>query len=298
MSIPFDTALIDDREALTLSVRAGGSTVRTWAYPARNTPRGVILMIHGFRGDHHGLRRLVNALPDYLVIAPDLPGFGATGPFTTAAHDAPGYGAVIDALRTELELPASTVLLGHSFGSIVTSHYAAAHPEAFSRLILVNPICEPALESSQALATRAAQAYYGGAAALPLAAGEALLRARVVVDVTTAAMLTSRDPVTRRYVRDQHRAYFAGFSDPDTLLESYRSSITHTVRDVAGRLTMPSLLIAGETDPLGSVAGQERLAALMPDAALVMIPRVGHLIHYETPQTAADAIEAFLARVP
>lgn len=295
MSIPFDTPLVDDRDALTFSVKTGGATVRTWAYPARSTPRGVILMIHGFRGDHHGLRRLINAMPDYLVIAPDLPGFGATGPFTTAAHDAPGYGAVIHSLRTELELPASTVLLGHSFGSIVASHYAAAHPQAFSRLVLVNPICEPALESSQALATRAAQAYYGGSAALPVAAGEALLRARVVVDVTTAAMLTSLDPVTRRYVRDQHRAYFAGFSDPATLLESYRSSIKHTVRDVAGRLSMPTLLIAGETDPLGSVAGQERLVALIPQAELLMIPRVGHLIHYETPHTAADAIEGFLA---
>lgn len=295
MSIPFDPALQDDRPCLALTVVSGGTPIRTWAYPALGSPRGVILAIHGFRGDHHGLRRLVNALPHHLIIAPDLPGFGATAPFAQGTHDAPGYGVVIDALRAELGLPPETVLLGHSFGSVVSAYYAADHAGAFERLVLVNPICEPALESSQAFMTRLAEGYYGLSAALPRAQGEAVLRARVVVDATTQAMLTSPDPVVRSYVRDQHRAYFAGFSDPSTLLESYRSSIRHTVRDVAQRLTMPTLLVAGEADPLGSVEGQEALARMIPDAHLTMIPRVGHLIHYETPHTAAAAIEAFLA---
>jgi pimeloyl-ACP methyl ester carboxylesterase len=32
-------------------------------------------MIHGFRGDHHGLQLFADALPEYRVIIPDLPGF-------------------------------------------------------------------------------------------------------------------------------------------------------------------------------------------------------------------------------
>ena len=39
-----------------------------------------------------------------------------------------------------LGLGPDTVLLGHSFGSIVASHYVAAHPGTVSELILVNPI--------------------------------------------------------------------------------------------------------------------------------------------------------------
>ena len=298
MSRLIDPPLIDDRPSLTLGVEVGGSLVRTWVYPAAEAPRGVVLAIHGFRGDHHGLRRLINALPEYLIIAPDLPGFGASEAWGTLPHTASGYGAVIEALRQRFELGASTLLLGHSFGSIVASHYLAKNPETFGRLVLVNPICERALEGGSALNSAVAGGYYGAAAKLPVRYGEALLRAGVVVDATTAAMLTSQDPSTRRYVRDQHRAYFAGFSDPDTLLESYRSSIADTVLDVAAEISAPTLLIAGEKDPLGSVAGQERLHATFPDAELTMIPRVGHLIHYETPAVAAGSLRAWAQRHP
>jgi pimeloyl-ACP methyl ester carboxylesterase len=257
-------------------------------------------MVHGFRGDHHGLRRLINALPEHLVVVPDLPGFGASTPFTQPGyeHTASGYESVVLALVEALELPRETVLLGHSFGSIVAAGVVARHPETFERLVLVNPICRPALQTSrsQSAGTAVAAGYYEASARLPRRAGEALLRARLIVDVTTAAMLTSRDRVTRAYVRDQHRAYFAAFSDPATLLEAYRSSITDSVRDVAAEIATPTLLIAGEKDPLGSVEGQVALAGMMQHARLEVIPQVGHLIHYETPHTAAAAIEDFLER--
>lgn len=299
MNIAFDPPLVDDRPAQTLWVDVLGSRMRTWIYPARGRARSVILAVHGFRGDHQGLRRIVNALPDHLLVVPDLPGFGHSSPFTApgAEHTAAGYDAAITAVRDALELPASTLLLGHSFGSVVAADHVAAHPEDFAGLILINPICRPALQTSpsQALSTLVVAGYYRLTDLLPLSLGEALLRARPVVDVTTAAMATTRDPETRRYVRDQHRAYFSAFSDPGTLLQAYRSSIRDSVRDVAADLHVPALLVAGEVDPLGSVQGQRDLAAAMPDARLRVIDGVGHLIHYERPRAAAAAIEEFVA---
>ncbi len=293
-----DPPLADDREALAFSVEVGGARVRTWLYPAAGPQHGIVLAVHGFRGDHHGLRRLVNALPHHTVIVPDLPGFGASTPFTDPCftHSAPGYVPVVTELAEVLDLPASTVLLGHSFGSVVAANTVAARPELFSRLVLVNPICRPALQTSasQALSTAVVAGYYELSAVLPRRLGEAILRARLVVDITTAAMLTSRDPSVKEYVRDQHRTYFAAFSDPETLLSAYLSSITHSVRDVASTITIPTLLVAGEKDPLGSVKGQQRLAAMIPDAQLDVIPDVGHLIHYETPASAAAFVENFL----
>ena len=54
------------------------------------------------------------------------------------------------------------------------------------------------------------------------------------------------------------------------------------------------LLIAAEKDDITPIEAERHLQTLFPDAELVEIPGVGHLIHYETPQQAASAITRFL----
>ncbi|MDO5745388.1 MAG: alpha/beta hydrolase, partial [Micrococcaceae bacterium] len=290
-----------------------GSLTRTWTYRARGTCRGVILAIHGFRGDHHGLVRIIEAMPDFTFIVPDLPGFGASTPFSSApdpfarkagsvpkapegpAHDVAGYGEVIGALRKQLGLGTGTILLGHSFGSIIAAAYLSRNPGSFAQLALINPICEPALAGSQALMSRAAGLYYAAGEKLPAPLGEALLRSRLITDATSLAMLTSRDRATRAYVFDQHRQYFSGFTSRATLREAYAASITETVRKYAPRINEPVLLVIGANDVLGSVPAQRSLARAFPRAQMRVIADVGHLIHYEKAPEAATLIEGFLA---
>ncbi|MFI8411538.1 alpha/beta hydrolase [Paeniglutamicibacter gangotriensis] len=298
------------RRALKSTHVVHGSRLSTWTYPAAGRCRGVILAVHGFRGDHHGLTRVIEALPGYTVIVPDLPGFGASTPFScvlspdtqveggpeaTPRHDADGYGEVIGALRDQLGLGPETILLGHSFGTIVAANYLARHPGSFAELLLLNPICEPALAGDQALMSRAAGAYYAAGERLPAVLGEGLLRSRLITDAMTLAMLKSKDPAMRAYVFDQHRRYFSGFTSRSTLREAYASSITETVRDVAARINEPTLLVVGEQDELGSVKAQRSLAKRFPRASMRVIGDVGHLIHYEKAAEAAALIEEFLA---
>ncbi|PQZ93828.1 alpha/beta hydrolase [Arthrobacter sp. MYb227] len=297
------------RPALRSTHQIHGSTVQCWTYLAQQPSRGVILAVHGFRGDHHGLIRLIEELPAYTVIVPDLPGFGTSTPFGAAAalhdasvpldegipaHDAVGYGQVIAALREDLGLDEQTILLGHSFGSIVASDYLAKYPAHFSQLVLINPICEPALEGDQALMSKAAGLYYWAGAILPKKLGEGLLRSRLITDITSLAMLKSKDPAMRHYVFDQHRRYFSGFTSRATLREAYGASITQTVRDVAARINNPTLLVVGEKDELGSIPAQKALARSFPRGLMRVIADVGHLIHYEKAPEAAALINEFL----
>lgn len=297
------------RRALKSIHHIQGSEVSCWTYPATAPCRGVILAVHGFRGDHHGLARIIEQLPQFTVVVPDLPGFGASTPFsgvsahgapdgapeaTGPRHDVAGYGEVIGALRGQLGLGPKTILLGHSFGTIVAAAYLARHPGSFGQLVLVNPICEPALEGSQALMSRAAGAYYAAGALLPAPLGEALLRSRLVTDAMSLAMLKSTDRATRDYVFDQHRRYFSGFTSRSTLREAYAASITATVREVAARINEPTLLVVGEQDELGSVPAQRSLARAFPRATMRVIGDVGHLIHYEKAPEAAALIVEFL----
>ena len=283
-----------------------GSTTRYWDYGDRDATTTLVL-VHGFRGDHHGLEPVVAQLDGIRMISPDLPGFGASTPMTEAAHDMVGYGRWLRAFVDGLELTGRVVLLGHSFGSIVVSgalagagggggaHSAAERPAG---VVLVNPIGQPALEGPRGVFTRLAIFYYWLAAVLPERLGFALLRNRVIVRVMSMAMAKTKEPALRRWIHDQHDRYFSAFSDRQVVLEAFRASVSHDVSEYAGRIPERTLLVAAEKDDITPIAAEYRLQTLFPDAELVVIPEVGHLIHYETPAAAARAIQRFVVELP
>lgn len=277
-----------------------GSTVAYWTYePIHATPdTRTILVIHGFRGDHHGLLRVADQLPEMRIIMPDLPGFGRSAAFVSGKHSVEQYGTFVTDFMASLGLGPDTVLLGHSFGSIVAAHFVATHPGTVTPLILINPIAAPALEGAKGIMTKLAVLYYRLAARLPRPLGLALLRSPLIVRVMSEAMAKTADTDLRRFIHGQHHAYFSAFADRESLLESFTASVSSHVAEVAGKLSLPVLLVAGEKDEIAALADQHRLAALLPDGVLKVIPGVGHLIHYETPGHAAGFIRSFLKDHP
>lgn len=267
-----------------------GGTTAYWTYGDEDAAT-TIVAVHGFRGEHHGLEPVVAHLPGIRVISPDLPGFGETAPLPGRTHDLDAYA---DWLRAFVESVApGAIVLGHSFGSIVASA-AVAGGLATPRLILVNPIGAPALEGPRGLLTRLAVFYYLAGARLPRALGDALLRNGVIVRVMSIAMAKTREPDLRRFIHEQHDAYFSRFADRDVLHDAFVTSVSHDVREFAPRIAQPTLLVAAEKDDITPIEAERHLATLFPDAELVEIPAVGHLIHYETPAVAASAIRGFL----
>ncbi|MGN8130777.1 alpha/beta fold hydrolase [Paenarthrobacter sp. 22069] len=277
-----------------------GGTVAFWTYePAEVTPETrTVLVVHGFRGDHHGLLRVADQLPDMRMIMPDLPGFGGSDAFLSGPHSVERYGQFIAGFMAARGLGPDTALLGHSFGSIVAAHFVAGNPGAVNPLILINPIAAPALEGPKGVMTRLAVLYYRLAARLPRRPGLALLRNPLIVRVMSETMAKTSDRELRAFIHGQHHAYFSSFADRDSLLESFTASVSHHVAEVAGQLDLPVLLIAGEKDEIATLPSQHRLLELLPDGELKVIPGVGHLIHYETPEPAAQYIRSFLKDHP
>ena len=278
------------------TVEVDGASIAYWVYePAQVTPgTRTILVVHGFRGDHHGLLRVADQLTDMRLIMPDLPGFGSSAAFEDTEHSVDAYGRFLSSFMAALGLGPDTVLLGHSFGSIIASHFVAANPGAVSELILINPIAAPALEGPKGVMTKLAVFYYEAAARLPQRLGLALLRSQAIVRVMSVTMAKTGDKDVRRFVHAQHSAYFSSFADRDSLLQAFKASVGSNVSEVAGHLTLPVLLIAGEKDEIAMLPDQHKLAARLPDVTLEVIPGVGHLIHYETPEPAARYIRRFL----
>ncbi|WP_226533228.1 alpha/beta fold hydrolase [Microbacterium paraoxydans] len=276
-----------------LEVEVRGAITAYWVYGPADAATTVIA-VHGFRGDHHGLEPVLAYLPEVRVIAPDLPGFGESAPLPGRRHDVDEYAGWLTDFAAAVGPGA--VILGHSFGSIVTAA-AVARGLATSRLILLNPIGAPALEGPKGVMTRLAVLYYALGARLPEKLGTALLRNGLIVRVMSITMAKTRDPALRRFIHDQHDTYFSRFSDRDVLRDAFVASVSHDVREFAPAIDIPTLLVAAERDDITPIEAERKLAKIFPDAELVEIAHVGHLIHYETPAEAAGAVRRFL-RIP
>lgn len=251
-------------------------------------------MVHGFRGDHHGLEQVVAHLDGFHIVCPDLPGFGESEPLT-APHDIDGYSNWLNDFVGAMRLPQPPVLFGHSFGSIVVSAALARTPLRATRIILVNPIAAPALEGPRGVLTRLAMFYYNAGAWLPEPLGFALLRNRAIVRVMSITMTKTKDRGLRRWIHNQHDLYFGAFSNRDVVLEAFRASVEHDVSEYAGAIENRTLLIAAEQDDIAPIGAQHRLVRLFPDARLQVIQGAGHLVHFEAPAQAAEHARNFLA---
>jgi len=283
--------LLDEIPVERREVGVLGGVTAYWVYGPADAAV-TIVAVHGFRGEHHGLEPVVAHLPAVRVISPDLPGFGETAPVPGRRHDLGLYAEWLREFATAVAPGA--VILGHSFGSIVVAAAVAGGLET-PRVILVNPIGAPALEGPRGVLTRLAVFYYWAGARLPKRPGDALLRNGLIVRVMSVSMAKTKDPGIRRFVHDQHDTYFSRFADRDVLHDAFLASVSNDVRAFAPRIAQPTLLVAAQRDDITPIEAERRLATMFPDAQLVEIPDVGHLIHYETPAAAAGAITRFVA---
>jgi len=272
------------------TVNVNGVDTAYWKYSANRSDAPTLLFIHGYRGNHHGLEAIAGALPDFNVIIPDLPGFGQSEEFSSD-HSILSYADWLVNLIKNLKLN-SPIVLGHSFGTIVTAAAVAAKADV-SRVILVNPVSAPALKGPRALLTWLTQAVHWFTQVLPEPVGNYLLRSRLFVRSMSVIMAKTRDSELRAWIHAQHDTNFNNYTSRRVALEGYRASISNCVSDYAHLIWQPTLLIAGDKDDITSVSEQVRVTKEFGNAELVVLTGVGHLTHYERPGEVAEAVRNF-----
>jgi pimeloyl-ACP methyl ester carboxylesterase len=273
-------------------MRIMGGDTRYWVYGPEDATMTVIV-VHGYRGEHHGLEPVIAQLRDIRIISPDLPGFGESSALVGIKHDIAGYSEWLRAFVDGLGVRGTAVIVGHSFGSIVSAAAVAGGLET-PRLILINPIAAPALAGPNAFMSRLTLIYYRAGRALPERLGAALLSSWVIVRFMSVFLAQSKDPALRKWIHDQHHTYFSRYATRDSVVEGFEASISSDVSMYAARITTPTLLIGADHDPITTVEAQRTLETLFPDARLVILEGVGHLVHYEKPREAAAQLVEFL----
>jgi len=251
-----------------------------------------IILIHGFRGTHHGLALIDKQLSSFHTITPDLPGFGEGEQL--ASHTLDTYVEWLKSFIKAQDLKAPPILLGHSFGSIICAAYAKKYPKTIKKLVLVNPIGAPALEGSKGALSMLAVFYYWVGTKLPTQLAHTWLASKIVVKITSVTMTKTKDTQLRAYIHDQHLRYFSLFHSPESLAEGFKVSVSNSVRDFAPSIHLPTLLIVGALDDITPLEKQKKLVQLFSDGRLEIIENVGHLTHYETPDQVAAYVQAFI----
>ena len=131
-------------EVSHFEVHHNGVTIRV----SRGGRGQLLVLCPGLLTTQADLHELIELLRrDYDVVTFDLRGHGLSSPADRYTFEA--FLSDFDAVMTELgnrDLPSAPVLVGHSLGADLAVHYAAGHPDAVARLVLIdgaNPVPEP-----------------------------------------------------------------------------------------------------------------------------------------------------------
>jgi pimeloyl-ACP methyl ester carboxylesterase len=259
-----------------------------------------VVLLHGTGNPAGFFLPLLNELHGVRAIACDRPGVGLSDPIDfPQGHYRETAVAWLDRLLDTLELDATT-LVGHSGGGVWALWYALAHPDRVKRLVLLGvptlpktrcplPIRLVGTPGLGPLLSRLAPPSPKSMLRLASTMGEEATLARHpdLVDLLVAA---GRDPITDRAAKAEFRALISPFA----LLSPSGFRRRGRVRpDELRQLAMPTLVLWGDQDPVGSIPVARAVAELIPHARLEVLP-TGHGPWLGQPMRTAASVADFV----
>ncbi len=255
------------------------------------TDRLPLVLLHGFPMDHRMWLDVRDLVPGQRrVLAPDLPGFGTSpsGPDVAerlGAGPEPSIDVMADAVAASLGAAGvgRAVVAGLSMGGYVAMALVERHPELVAGLGLVDTKSTADDDEARARRLRLADAVL------------AEMRVDAVVGMRTAVLgatsrVTRPDLVERLegWIRDQgpHAVAWAQRA------MAARPDRTHVLAAFDG----PAVVVVGEEDEVTPPSAAEAMCAVLEDATLVVVPRVGHMTSNESPEPVASALTTLVLR--
>ena len=252
----------------------------------------VLLLVHGMGGGYENWREVIGPLArNYTVVAPDLPGHGASAPGSgdySVGALAVGLRDLLLALGHE-----RATLVGHSLGGGIAMQLAYQFPELAERLVLVS---SGGLGPEVSLVLRAAA--LPGSELWITASARTASWVGPAVGRGLAAIRFRPSPATVDVARG-----YASLADPGrraAFLATLRSVINVGGQriDASDRLYltagMPTLIVWGQRDSIIPVSHGERAHAAIIGSRLEIFDGVGHIPHLEAPERFVAVLERFL----
>lgn len=225
-----------------------------------------LLILHGWGARSESWLRVQDILSkDFLVIVPDLPGFGKSD-LPPKAWNLECYVEFIFALLRELNLQ-KFYLLGHSFGGNIAIKIAAIQPDKIKKLILVDAA---AVRRPKSIFKRILGFFAGIISLFSFLPGYKFLRKcfyRIVLRKT-----------------DYLQA--AGI-----MKEVFKRVVSEDVRYYCSKIDVPTLIIWGKKDKITPLKEGLLINKLVPNSKIEIIDGAGHAPNLSHPEILAQIIK-------
>jgi 3-oxoadipate enol-lactonase len=242
-----------------------------------------IMFVHGIGGDVDGWQFVRDIITAHGIsaVAFDLRGHGYSDHPTRAAAYAierveEDIHAVIQAEK--LQKP---VLIGHSGGAVVSAAYAASYSHLLGGLVLIaGSYCPPAYLQNSLLRAIANGVISVGAFISP----PPLKRWHSPYPVGKHHKEVELYGLLRTCVYNSFRSY----------LYTSRELVNLDLSDALQKISVPTLLIAGEKDGIFPLSISGEMHRRIPHSTLTVLPNTNHVSILNNPSGVSDAILSFI----
>jgi len=240
-----------------------------------------VVCLHGLGGTSNTWTPLMQAFSGLRAVRIDLPGSGRS-PLGEAESSIAGYVDTVLAVLAQLDIRRAH-FVGHSLGTIVCLHLAAAQPRLARSLALFGPLAAPAEAARAGILARARKAREGGMPAM-----------QEIADAIVAGALSGETRRNRPEAVAMVRESLMR-QDPEGYARSCEA-LAAAQPPALAEVSCPALLATGDEDGVAPPQSVRMLAERLPASrAPVVYARCGHWTPFERAADCLRELKSFYA---
>ena len=234
-----------------------------------------VVMIHGLGGTTNTFTPLLPAFARHKRVRFDLPGSGRS----SRVEGTLSIEAFVQAVRKAMAAAKAEKVhvVGHSMGTIVAAHFAAAEPNAVRSLVLFGPLLAPPDQARANIKARAAKARQEGMQGI----------ADALVQASTSSETKQKRHAAVAFVRESLMG-----QDPDGYARSCEALAEMQAADTS-KIACPTLLVTGDEDVVSPPQSVRMMAQKIAGSRVEVLRGCGHWTPVEKPDECVALLKQF-----